>query len=54
MDVDCVNCGRPDAEQTALTLNGERTLTDVRLCKACLDAFQATDWIHVEKSPPLG
>lgn len=53
MDVDCVNCGGPDAEQTSLTLDGETTITDLRLCEECLCAFQTTEWIHIEESPTV-
>ena len=51
MDTDCVNCGGPDAERVTLTLDGETTLSEVRLCAACLDVFKTTEWIRIEGSP---
>lgn len=54
MDTHCVNCGGPDAERVSLTLEGETTISDVRLCAECLGAFQTTEWIHVEDSLAAG
>lgn len=54
MDADCVNCGGPDAERVTLTLGGETTLSEVRLCAECLGVFKTTEWIQVEESPAAG
>lgn len=54
MDTHCVNCGGSSAERISLTLDGETTLSNVRLCAVCLGAFRATEWIRIEESPTTG